>query len=154
MKRTLVIILILCMALGNGYAQKTRITLEEALLQSGKFRPDSQNSIQWSPAGGRWAYYDTASQKIVIETTSGSKTVIYPQDLEKAFGINISRVPQSFSWASSDALYINTGRAIYLYTISSKSGKKLIDWDVRADYMTISSTRDMIAYSMGGDVYY
>ena len=33
MKRTLVIILILCMALGNGYAQKTRITLEEALLQ-------------------------------------------------------------------------------------------------------------------------
>lgn len=154
MKRFLAIIIILCVAFNCSYAQKTRITLEEALLQSGKFRPDTQNSIQWSPAGGRWAYYDTATQKIVIETTTGSKTVINPQDLEKAFGINVNRVPQSFSWATSDAFYINTGRAIYLYNISSKSGKKLIDWDVRADYMTISDARDAIAYSTAGDVYY
>lgn len=154
MKRFLAIIIILCVAFNCSYAQKTRITLEEALLQAGKFRPDSQNSIQWSPVGNRWAYYDTATQKIVIETTSGSKTVINPQDLEKAFGINVGRVPQSFSWATSDAFYINTGRAIYLYNISSKSGKKLIDWDVRADYMTISDSRDAIAYSTGGDVYY
>ena len=49
MKRFLAIIIILCVAFNCSYAQKTRITLEEALLQAGKFRPDSQNSIQWSP---------------------------------------------------------------------------------------------------------
>ena len=144
-----------CIALSMSvFAQKNRVTLDEAVLTPSKFRPDTYVNIAWSPSGARWAYYDSAKKNIVLENISGAKTVITKADLEKAFSENLPFVSSSFSWKDADNLYVLYNSAVFKYTISSKKGEKLLDTDVKCTYKQVSPSKTSFAYSSDGDLYF
>ncbi|MDD4819977.1 MAG: DPP IV N-terminal domain-containing protein [Flavobacteriales bacterium] len=149
------IVFLLCVILSMGVsAQKSKITLQDAVLSAQKFSPEKQLNISWAPTGARWAYFDTSKRNIVLETISGGKTVITQADLEKAFSENIPYVSSSFAWKDADNMYIYLPKGVYRYSVSTKKGEKLLSTDVICTYKQIAPSATAWAYSKDGDLYF
>lgn len=123
-------ILLLVWTVGTACAQKTPLSLEDAILGGRKFAPERLSRLQWIPDSDRYTYYDSEGENprvLVRAVKDGSSQTLFSLPdlnaaLEKAGAEALSRMP-GYSFDNNSRIVFFHQRQLCFYDWTTQSAE-------------------------------
>lgn len=139
----------------TSQAQLKKITLEDGVLQQGrKFGADRLTGFQWIPNSNKYVYYTDGWSKMVTATTSDKKTseLVTLAEINSALGTKLKNF-FGLQWIDASTIIVSENGNYYLYSLTSKSGKKIQDAVENAENLTFDKANQNLAFTEGNNLY-
>ncbi|GEC77785.1 S9 family peptidase [Flavobacterium aquatile] len=140
----------------TSQAQLKKITLEDGVLQQGrKFGADRLTGFQWIPNSNKYVYYTDGWSKMVTATTSDKKTfeLVTLAEINSALGTKLKNF-FGLQWIDASTIIVSENGNYYLYSLTSKSGKKIQDAVENAENLTFDKANQNLAFTEGNNLYF
>ena len=110
------------------FAQQKELTLEDAVLKRfSTLGPERLPDLQWVKNTSMVSWQSKDRDKILIRKP-GSRSPIQEvsvEEIDTTLGLELKRIP-SVKWVGSGNFYFQSKGVFYTYSVSSKTGKKLL----------------------------
>lgn len=130
-------------------AQLKKITLEDGVLQQGrKFGADRLTGFQWIPNTNKYVYYTDVWTKMMSATTTDSKATEFVtlSDINAALGTKLKNFFGT-EWLDATTLLVSENGKFYNYSITSKSGKQVLESPENAENATFDKSKQLFAFT-------
>ena len=130
-------------------AQLKKITLEDGVLQQGrKFGADRLTGFQWIPNTNKYVYYTDVWTKMMSATTTDSKATEFVTltDINAALGTKLKNFFGT-EWLNATTLLVSENGKFYNYSITSKSGKQVLETPENAENSTFDKSKQLLAFT-------
>ena len=130
-------------------AQLKKITLEDGVLQQGrKFGADRLTGFQWIPNTNKYVYYTDVWTKMMSATTTDSKATEFVtlSDINAALGTKLKNFFGT-EWLDATTLLVSENGKFYNYSITSKSGKQVLETPENAENSTFDKSKQLLAFT-------
>ena len=166
MKKTLLLIAMICLAASSIFAQeKKMLTPEDAAYQNRSLYPVGK-SFQWLPDTDKYVFTDEANSNNLMVQGANSKSADILLSLEQVntylsrAGLeNIKRIPNLTWMSSKKAYYYNFDQSsnmvsLYLLDLEDENIRKITSIPANAENHTITTPSMKVAYTIGNNLYY
>lgn len=130
-------------------AQLKKITLEDGVLQQGrKFGADRLTGFQWIPNTNKYVYYTDVWTKMMSATTTNPKAteLVTLTDVNAALGTKLRNFFGT-EWLDATTLLVSENGKFYNYSITSKSGKQVLESPENAENATFDKSKQLLAFT-------
>jgi dipeptidyl-peptidase 4 len=141
-----------------SFAQKTELSLEDAVLKRfSDFYPKGPSQLQWISETDSYSFVsDTDPPELMVQgaVESSARSVVILADLSAALGEDepLKRFPR-ISWTSSRTFVFRTQKAYKEYDVDAKSIQTLFEIPEDAEHVSMNEQRTAFAYILDSDLY-
>jgi len=130
-----------------SFSQKKDLTLEQAVLNQHRgFAPNKMAFFQWIPGTEDYTFLeDYKKLKRASATNTQVNEIATINEINKVLNANLNWF-SGFQWKDSNAFYVNDGQNFYEYNTLTKTGKKIISLNEKAENQTFSN--DKVAFTI------
>ena len=129
-------------------AQLKKITLEDGVLQQGrKFGADKMTGFQWIPNTNKYVYFKDLWTTLV-QGTQGPNALETPTlaDINTALGTKLKNF-FGIEWLDANTILVSENGKYFTYSITSKSGKQLLETPENAENTTFDKSKQHLAFT-------
>ncbi len=138
-----------------SFSQKKELTLSESVLQQYRaLGPDKMYGFSWLPETEKFSHLIDKFSTIQIESIKDSKfniritisevNTVLKTEFRNFFG---------YSWITSDKILLHTENEYFEYTISSKTGRKILEINEKAEDLDYLSAKEAVAYTLQNNLF-
>ncbi|MCO4813247.1 MAG: DPP IV N-terminal domain-containing protein [Flavobacteriales bacterium] len=149
----LCLIILTCTITQSSFAQKTELTLDEAVSQQyRKFYPTSLAMFSWVPDTDCYTYLESYQKlmKASVRNTE-AKEILSIQQLNEKLESELNWF-SGFEWKNENEFWVNDGQKYYSYNIVDEKGKLIHVLD-KPENTTFHNETENIAYTKQNNVY-
>ncbi len=137
-------------------AQKKKLTLEESVLQQNRqFRADMMAGFQWIPDTDRYVYTTDGGRKLMSASAKDrvASEWLTLDDVNKALGEKANSF-NGIIFRDASTFVIPAGGDLYAYSVSTKTGSRLLDLNDEMESTTPSPDYTKVAYTQKNNLFY
>ncbi len=137
-------------------AQLKKITLEDGVLQQNrKFGADKLTGFQWIPYSNNYVYYTDSWTKMVSASTvdKNDKELVTLSEINSALGTKLKNFFGT-DWIDNTSLLVTENGKYYSYSITNKSGIKILESTENAENQTLDKAKQNLAFTEDNNLYF
>ncbi len=147
-------LLVVCLIATSALAQKSELTLEDAVMQQyRKFYPSSLTMFSWVPNSDCYTYLE-GYQKLMKASVrnTDAKELLTIQELNSKLKSELYWF-SGFEWKNENEFWVNDGKNFYVYNTVDESGKLIHALSDDATNAKFHNESENLAYTRDNNVY-
>jgi dipeptidyl-peptidase 4 len=136
-------------------SQQKDLTLSESVLQQYRaLGPDRMHGFSWLPGSEKYSFLTDKFSAIQVASSTDSKfsekisisdvNAVLKTEFKNFFG---------YAWVNSEKILLHTGNEYFEYSVSSKTGRKILSLEEKSEDLDYLIEKEAIAYTLNNNLY-